>query len=279
MSYDGAMTTGRPSAHGFGTGLRHWRVARGLSQLDLAHAAGVSQRHLSFLETGRSRPSREMVLHLARALDIPPREQNILLTAAGHAPAFSETALQRLGEFTNALSTMLDGHEPNMAVVVDRRWNIVMSNGAAQRFIAWAIPEPPEWLTPPPNLMQLVFHPDGLRRVMDRWDEPASALLRRLERDAATYPSDDGLRDLLREVRGFPGVAELSAPFGPATPEDLVLVTTYRVDDGPVSLFTTIATIGDAHDLTLAELRIETFWPVDPVSASRWRDRFGGASA
>jgi transcriptional regulator with XRE-family HTH domain len=273
-----AMATTRgPST--FGAGLRQWRVTRGMSQLDLAHAADVSQRHVSFLETGRSRPSREMVLHLGRALDVPLREQNVLLTAAGHPPAFSETALDRLGEVERALRAMLDCHEPHMAVVVDRRWNVVMSNDAATRFLARVIPEPPEWLTARPNLMRLAFHPDGLRRVMDRWHEPAVALLRRLERDVASFPSDDGLRGLLSEVREYPGVSDLTTPLGPPTAEDPVLPATYRVDGEPISLFTTTSTIGGAHDLTLAELRIETFWPVDGESARRWIAHFGDASA
>jgi transcriptional regulator with XRE-family HTH domain len=249
-----------------------------MSQLDLASAADVSQRHISFLETGRSKPSREMVLHLGRTLDVPLREQNVLLTAAGYAPAHSETALERLGEIRTAISTMLDGHEPNMAIVLDRRWNVVASNAATTRFMAWAFAEPPGWIEPPPNLMRLVFHPEGLRTRMRAWEETASAMLRRLERDVAIHPSDGDLARLFVEIRAYPGVADLGPRTGPADADDLLLTTTYVVDGLPVSLFTTIAVIGDAHDLTLSELRIETFWPADRDSAERWEARFGSSS-
>lgn len=258
----------------FGTGLKQWRTERGMSQLDLASAADVSQRHISFLETGRSRPSREMVLHLGATLDVPRREQNVLLTSAGHAPAFSETALTDLEGILAAVEAMLRGHEPNMAVVLDRRWNVVAANRAVSMFMAWAFPDPPTWLEPPANLMRLLFHPEGLRRHMEGWEATAAAMLRRLDRDVATFPSDPHLARLAEEVRRYPGVGDLEPRMGPAEASDLLLTTTYRIDGDPISLFTTIAVIGDAHDLTLDELRIETFWPVDATSAERWRRRF-----
>lgn len=259
----------------FGRGLKHWRTARGMSQLDLAGAAEVSQRHISFLETGRSRPSREMVLHLGRTLEVPLREQNVLLTAAGHAAAYTETALEDLGGIRSAIDAMLDAHEPNMAIVLDRRWNVVAANQAATRFTAWAFPELPDWLEPPPNLMRLMFHPDGLRSRMAAWEHSAAPLLRRLERDAATFPTDAVLHRLLAEVRAYPDIDGLEGPSDDPSAGDLLVTTTYVVEDHPVSLFTTIAVIGDAHDVTLAELRIETFWPADRRSADRWTAAFG----
>ena len=268
-SYDGCMATT------FGSELRGWRTTRGMSQLDLASHADVSQRHISFLETGRSKPSREMVSHLARALQVPLREQNLLMLAAGHAPAYSETPLAELPAITDVLQFMLDAHEPNMAIVVDRRWNVVASNGAASRFLAWAFPEMPGWLTPPPNIMRLSLHPEGLRTRMAGWHAAGGALLRRLERDAASHPSDDELQRLVAEVRSYPDVDDFDG--GRRTPEasDLIVPTTYVIEGTEVSLFTTIAVIGDAHDLTLAELRIETFWPADPASRATWEAAFG----
>lgn len=254
----------------FGTELKHWRQSRGLSQLELASRAEVSQRHISFLETGRSKPSSEMVTHLGRTLDIPPREQNTLLAAAGHAAVFTETPLDRMAGVGAALEHILTGHEPYMAVVLDRRWNVVASNRAAGRFMGELFPDPPEWLTSPLNLMRLTFHPDGLRKHMVSWETAAVPLLRRLERDVATYPSDAELNRLLEEIRSFPGVSDLDMHKRNAVLGDLVLPTTYRVRGHEISMFTTIAIIGDAHDLTLAELRIETFWPADEGSANAW---------
>ncbi len=262
------------SGIGFGTQLRQWRSAGGFSQLDLAVRADVSQRHISFLETGRSRPSREMVIHLAHALDVPPREQNLLLLAAGHAPTFSETPLDDLEHISGVLDFILDAHEPNIAIVVDRQWNLIRSNRAATVFVSKLFPESVSWV-PPLNVMRVNFHPDGMRRHMLGWESTASALLRRLERDAAAHPHDEGLQELVDEVKSYPGVEPLSGSLPGAGAGDLLVPVTYLVDGQEVSLFTTIAVIGDAHDLTLAELRLETFWPLDPLSAERWRRMFG----
>ena len=268
-SYDLSMRTT------FGPELRQWRQLRGMSQMELATRADVSQRHISFLETGRSRPSREMVIHLGRTLDVPPREQNLLLSAAGHSPAFSETSIDDMPGVRRVLDRMLEAHEPYPALVVDRRWNVVVSNVAAGRFVGVLFPEPPSWIIPPLNLMRLAFHPDGLRSHMVGWEDTARAMYRRLERDVASFPSDSGLRDLLREVRDYPDVASLEAGWSEPSAEDLLVAATYRVGDTEISFLTTIAIIGDAHDLTVAELRIETFWPLDEVSASRWNELFG----
>jgi len=255
----------------FGAQLRQWRRAQGFSQLDLAARAEVSQRHVSFLETGRSRPSREMVIHLGQVLDVPPREQNLLLLAAGHAPAFTETPLDELEQIAGVLDFILEAHEPNIAIVVDRQWNLIRANRAATVFISTLFPAPPSWAVPPLNLMRLNFHPDGTRRHMVGWESTAAALLRRLERDVASHPHDRSLRDLLDEVRSYPRVDALPRPGPDPGAGDLLVPATYVIDGEEVSLFTTIAIIGDAHDLTLAELRLETFWPVDPSSAERWK--------
>lgn len=260
----------------FGSLLREWRRARGISQLELAMRADVSQRHISFLETGRSRPSTEMVVHLGRVLDVPPREQNLLLTAAGHAPAFTETPLARLDHIAGILDLMLEAHEPNIAIVVDRKWDLVRANGTATSFTAKLFPVPPNWMVPPLNVMRLNFRPDGLRQHMVGWEPTAAALLRRLERDVASHPNDRALRDLLDEVRSFPGVEELPSGTPATRAVDLVIPSTFLIEGQEISLFTTIAIIGDAHDLTLNELRLETFWPMDEASAERWNRLFKG---
>lgn len=248
--------------------LRDWRQDRGLSQLELAARAEVSQRHVSFIETGRSRPSREMVIHLGLVLDVPAREQNLLLLAADHAPAFDETPLDDLEHIAGVLDFILEAHEPNIAIVVDRGWNLVRANRAATRFTSILFPESPEWAAPRLNVMRLNFHPDGLRRHMVDWERTTAALLRRLERDVASHPHDPDLRALFDEVRAYPQVETLPRQLPGAG--DLLVPVTYAIHDEEVSLFTTIATIGDAHDLTLAELRIETFWPMDESSRRTW---------
>jgi transcriptional regulator with XRE-family HTH domain len=251
--------------------LRDWRRARGISQLELAVRADVSQRHISFLETGRSRPSPEMVIHLGEVLTVPPREQNLLLTAAGHAPVFTETPLAELDHIGGVLDFILEAHEPNMAIVVDRRWDLVRANSAAMTFTSKLFPTPPNWLEPPLNVMRLNFHPDGLRRHMVDWELTAAALLSRLERDVAQHPHDRALGELLQEVRGYAEVGRLPTRSAGGRTTDLLVPLTLLIDGEETSLFTTIATIGDAHDLTLDELRIETFWPLDSASAERWK--------
>ena len=259
---------------GFGEQLKDWRGLRGLSQLDLAIRAEVSQRHISFIETGRSQPSREMVVHLGTILEVPPREQNVLLTAAGYAPRFSETPLEELDAISEVLQFMLQAHMPYMALVVDRQWNVVAANEATMSFASKLLAGSPFAVEPPLNVMRVNFHPEGLRPHMVDWEVTAAALLRRLRRDAGTYPSDGSIQELLAEVLEYPEVAELQRQPYVGEGTDLLVPATYIIDDEPVSLFTTIAIVGDAHDLTLAELRLETFWPVDEESAKRWAKMF-----
>ena len=211
-----------------------------------------------------------MVTHLGLVLDIPPRERNLMLVTAGHAPSNTETPLGDLDEVSGVIDTMLDAHMPNMAIVVDRQWNLVRTNAAGALFTSLMFPAPPSWIEPPLNIMRLSLHPEGLRRHMLNWDSTAGALLRRLQRDAQQHPHDDSLQTLLDDVLAYPDVGSLrSADHGPR-PDELLVPATYVLDGEPVSFFTTIARIGDAHDLTLAELRIETFWPLDADSSDRW---------
>jgi len=260
----------------YGDLLKQWRSTRGVSQLDLATRAGVSQRHVSFIETGRSRPSAEMVTHLGITLDAPPRERNRMLLAAGYAPAYSETPLDELDDVGRVLDVILESHMPNPAFVVDRRWNLTLPNQAALTLTGLLFPTPPSWIQPPLNIMRLSFHPEGTRPYMEDWEDTASFLLRRLERDAASHPSDSGLQDLLAEVLSYPDVSELRDTPALPSADELLVTATYNLKNTPVSFFTTISVIGDAHDLTLAELRLETFWPSDAESAAHWANLTGG---
>lgn len=243
--------------------------------MELAARAGVSQRHVSFLETGRSGPSREMVLHLASALRVPLREQNVLLSASGHAPAYSETSLESHPGVRDALGFMLEAHEPNMAFVIDRRWDVVLLNEPAGRFLTWAFPETPPWPTTHPNVMLMCLRPDGLRPHMAGWERSAAALLRRLQRDVASFPSDEDLAALLAEVRAQPGCERLAVDRYVPDTRDRVVATAFVIDGEEVSFFATIAVVSEANDLTLSELRILTLWPTDEQSADRWSRHFG----
>lgn len=216
-----------------------------------------------------------MVVHLGHILEIPPRELNVFLMSAGLAPAHQETPLDDLGEIATVLDFILAVHEPNMAVVVDRGWDVVRVNRSASLLTARLLGDPPSWAGPRPNVMRLHFHPDGLRRHMPEWGTNAAALLRRLDRDVAMYPNDRRLRKLAAEVHGYPDVDSLPRYPDPPSGEDLLVPIAYTIGGETVRLFTTIATIGDAHDLTLAELRIETFWPMDDPSRRTWADLIG----
>ena len=249
----------------YGTTLRTWRSARRLSQLDLATVADVSQRHVSFLETGRAKPSREMVIHLALALDIPHRERNKMLAAAGYAPEYPETAITApaLEQVRGILDAILRSHEPFPAIVVDRGWDVVMANEAAMRFTA-------SMLSPsgdgPINALKLILHPDGVRRFIVNWEQVAALALRRLDHEIAYRATDEILLDLRHEIAGYPGIADLRTTTTTPNAEDLLIPVHYRIEGHDVRLFSTIATIGDARDITLEELRLESFFAADTAS-------------
>ena len=243
--------------------LREWRNRRRMSQLDLALEANVSARHLSFVETGRSKPSREMVLTLAEHLEVPLREQNALLLAAGYAPAFSETPLdtELMGPVRHALDTILAGHEPYPAVIVDREWEIVASNGPAGMLLE-GVSE--ELLAPPANALRITLHPDGMAPRIGNFEEWSGHLLTRLRRQAL-LSQDRALAELERELLGYPGVQQ---PSGIAEPEEMLFVPLrLRLpNDTVLSLFSTVATFGTALDVTLEELSIEAFFPADDAT-------------
>jgi transcriptional regulator with XRE-family HTH domain len=253
------MTTSRTTSRGAGDLLRHWRQQRRRSQLDLALDTGVSARHLSFVETGRARPSSSLLLALAEQLDVPLRERNALLLAAGYAPAYSETDLD--GEQARAaresLVHLLAGHEPYPAVVFDRYGDVVLSNRAVGPLLAGA---DPVLLGPPVNIYRLGLHPGGLApRVRDRsgWTAHLVHRLTRLVR----LTGDRRLGELLSEVRGYPGVSEALAE-RPAR-DELLMTVHLAHPDGDLTLHTTVTSFGDPHDVTLSELAVESFFPAD----------------
>ena len=261
--------TATTTAHTFGELLRERRRSRRYSQLDLAAIAGVSQRHLSFLETGRSRPSREMVGHLAATLDLPLRDHNQLMLAAGFAPVYPETALDEpaMDQVRAVLESILAAHEPYPALVIDRRWDVVLSNDAASRLTVAMIDPTTAPVEQGVNIARLAFHPGGLRAVTANWPEVAASLLERLEREAADRPGDQVLAALLAEMLAYPGVAELRREPRLPSGDDLLLPVHYRTGNVDVQLISTIATIGAPYDITLEELRLELFYPADDDSA------------
>jgi transcriptional regulator with XRE-family HTH domain len=241
--------------------IRDWRQRRRLSQLDLALEAGVSTRHLSFVETGRARPSAEMVLHLADQLDVPLRERNQLLLAAGYAPQYAARSLEdpEMAHVRDALGRVLSGHEPYPALAVDRRWNLVASNAALGPLLEGASPE---LLQPPVNCMRLALHPDGIAPRTINLGEWRAHLLHRLERQIA-LTSDEQLRELLDELQSYP------APDGeyPADPTDIMVELRLASDAGELAFFSTVTTFGTAVDITVSELSIEAFFPADAHTA------------
>jgi transcriptional regulator with XRE-family HTH domain len=244
-----------------GTLLRDWRRRRRLSQLDLALEAGVSARHLSFLETGRSKPSREMVLHLSEQLEVPLRDRNRLLLAAGFAPAFEERPIDapEMAPVREALDKILTGHEPYPALVVDRWWNLQAANRSIGMFIELV---PPHLMEPPVNVLRASLHPEGMASRILNYGEWRAHLVDRLRRQVA-LTADERLADLLAEVTEYPG--DTDEVHGGGTE----IAVPLRFDAGAQELtfFSTIATFGTAVDITLAELAIEAFFPADQATA------------
>ncbi len=267
------MATG---ASAIGVLLREWRAAQGLSQLALALAAGVSSRHLSFIETGRAEPSRAMVLRLAETLDVPLRERNALLTAAGFAAQFRESGLDDvdLAPVRRALGLVLRSHEPYPALVVDGVWNVLLANASFERLLPALLPA--EALPRPPyNVMRLTFDPAGLRPFIANWEQVAHVLGQRIKRKLRAPRLEPGRARLLEELLAYPGVREAVAS-GPLPPEAEVVMP-LRIDkDGlRLSWFSTIATIGIPRDVTLEELHIESLFPADDATEAAVRGGLG----
>lgn len=246
----------------FGRELRRWRDLRRHSQLDLAATADVSQRHLSHLETGRSKPSREMVLCLSQALDLPLRARNELLGAAGFAPIFPERDLNDAGDtqVRQVLQRVLDAHEPAPAYVVDRTWDLVQANAATAR-LTGLLPDPEAAADAAGgNVLRLLLHPEVLRPHVVNFGEVSAALLQRLRREVAHHGGDDQLAGLLADAEELAGA--ITPPRVPSA-RDLAVPLHLDLGGRHLRLLTMIATIGAAHDVTVAELRIETLLPAD----------------
>ncbi|TQM03866.1 helix-turn-helix domain-containing protein [Pseudonocardia kunmingensis] len=254
--------------------LRQWRQRRRLSQLDLALAAETSARHLSCVETGRARPSREMVLRLSTALDVPLRERNALLLAAGYAPAYRESSLddEDMAAVRSAVEVMLTAHEPYPAVLVDRCWNVLGAN-RGMAVLMDGVPE--RLLAPRPNVFRLALHPDGLAARLVNLSEVRTLFLDRLQRQV-NASGDPELRALLDEVGRYPAPASDGAAGSDREPRrasPIEVPLQIRTPQGVLSMFSTMATFGAPADVTLSELAIELFYPLDEFTSAALRTR------
>ncbi len=256
--------------------LRHWRSQRRRSQLDLALDVGISARHLSFIETGRSRPSAQVLMQLAAQLDLPLRERNRLLLAAGYAPRYAERDFEAesMAPVRQALQRLLDAHHPYPGIVLDRRWNVVMSNGAAQGLTGLLSPA---LAVPPLNIFRVSLHPEGMAAHTSNFAEWGSYMLDALHRWVLSS-DDEVLRELEREVRGYPNVAALLAQADPVAETQvpaLLVPCVLELPVGRLSMFTTLTTFGTARDVTLDELSVEMFYPSDAASEALLRAMAG----
>lgn len=258
---------GRP----LGRLLREWRAARGMSQLDLAMRAGFSPRHVSFIETGRTQPSRQALLALAETLEVPLRERNRLLEAGGYAGVYRQTPLAagEMAHVRGVLQFILDRHDPYAAVVLDRYANCLMANRAAAHLLAALVDA--SLLGEHANHLRLLFHPLGVRRWIVNWPEVARHILGRAERELSEPAADDEAAALLEELRGYAGPLWHDRAPRAVSAADLLLPIHIRTDRLELRLFSTIMTLGTPQDVTLQELRIETFFPADQASEAVWK--------
>lgn len=256
------------SATGVGPMVKEWRRRRSRSQLDLALEVAVSPRHLSFVETGRSRPSPGLVLAVAHHLDVPLRERNAMLIAAGHAPRFLETDIEHtsLEPIMSPLRQLLDAHDPYPAIVLDRHWDILLANGAAQRLVSLL---PAELAGRPTNMFRASLHPDGFAAFTANFDVWGSYLVDQLTR-LVRITRDPVLKDIEAEVTAYPNVRHLlddqrwNAPITePASP---LIPCIIDLGNGSLSMFTTMTTFGTPRDITLDEITIELFYPSDDAT-------------
>lgn len=248
--------------------IKHWRGRRGLSQLDLALAADVSARHVSFLETGRAQPSQEMILRLASALNVPLRDQNALLLAAGFPEAFPEPSIEKVlpsSPIHMAIERMLEQQEPYPLTVLDARYDVIRLNRGAQRLFAHVL-EDPSAVGPKPNIFHVLFDPRLARKFVLEWERVAKSLLMRLHRECLEKPSDTELAALTRSLLEYPDVPkdwqvpDLSAPSEPCL--------SFRLKRGPLELafLTTVTVFNAPQNVTLEELRIESYFPLDEAT-------------
>ncbi len=255
--------------------LRAWRRRRGASQLALALQSGVSQRHVSFLESGRARPSREMVVQLSTALDVPLRQRNEMLLAAGFAPAYRESnlAAPELAPVRRAIDFMLKQQEPYPAVVIDRLWNLLQANEAANAFTVFlfeGMPPPP----PPgkaPNLLRWILDPRALRLKISNWEEVARYLVSTTYAEILAAGGEPRALAFIEEIMAYPDVPASFRKLRFEERPGPVLTVDYLVGGKALSVFTTIATLGTPQDITLQEVRVESFFPADDRSDALFR--------
>jgi len=258
------------TSNGAGPLLREWRGRRRQSQMELAYAAGVSPKHLSFVETGRAKPSPELLLTLASHLEVPLRDRNSLLLAAGYAPRYQETAIddpasQRVRA---SLERLLATHDPYPGVVLDRRWNIVLSNAGARSLTAGL---PAHLVTPTANVFRVSLHPEGLAAITVNFDEWAIYLLSQLHR-LVSASADAELAAMEREILAYPNVAAVLVDGAPAWDDSQLLVPCRMVVGGvELSMFTTLTAFGTPRDITLDELAVELFFPADDATVAALR--------
>jgi transcriptional regulator with XRE-family HTH domain len=250
--------------------LRQWRAARRMSQLDLALEAEISSRHLSYVESGKAQPSREMMLRLADALAVPLRERNGLLNAAGFAPIYRETGLTtpEMALARRAVEVILKQQEPYPAIVVDRHWDLVLVNKGATKLLQFLLGRQIE----DRNIARHIFNPDFLRPYFANWEEVAGDVVRRLHQEIAWNSTDEVLPKLLAEILSYPDVPkqwrtrELEAAVPP------LLTCIFRKQETELRFFSTYTTFATPHDVTLEELRIESCFPADDRTAKTWND-------
>jgi transcriptional regulator with XRE-family HTH domain len=252
-----------------GQQLRSWRERRRVSQLDLSLQAGISARHLSFVETGRSKPSSGLILRLTEELDVPLRERNALLLAGGFAPAYPEHGLDAppLSAITEAMRQVITAHLPNPALAVDGHWELIDGNDAVFRLVEGTSPE---LMEPPVNVLRVSLHPDGMApRILNlaQWRQHVLFRLRR----QADRSGDPFLHELHEELSGYPGGDGAGQPDGAAEAADVVLPMRIRVGDAELSFLSTTTVFGSPLDITVAELAIESFYPADGATASFMR--------
>lgn len=253
--------------------IRDWRQQRRLSQLELALEAEISQKHLSFVESGRSQPSRDMVLLLAEHLGVPLRERNTLLLAAGYAPVYLERALEdpAMQAAKAAIDLVLTGHEPYPALAVDRHWTLLAANAAVAPLLALVVEA--ELLRPPVNVLRLALHPGGLAAATVNFDEWRAHILARL-RQQVRIAADPVLADLLAELLAYPASA-LGSGSGrvpmPVVEPAIAVPLRLRVGDGVLSFISTTTVFGTPVDITLSELALETFFPADAATGAALR--------
>ncbi len=274
-----APAQGGSSSSGVGRMLRHWRTERRISQLDLALQAEVSTRHLSFIENGRAKPSRQMVLLLSSALEVPLRERNTLLLAAGYAPAYRETSLEdpMMAEVRLALQMILRQHDPFGAVVVNRHWDIVMASDSWRRMMAALgaaqCPSQPLEVVPAPrpNIVRSLLAPGPLRQSIRNWEQLARASVARARRDASRDPAAE---EVLRQAVAESGRPDLWDDAALVSPQSLLIPVELEVGGTVLRLLSTISTLGTAQDITLQELHIESFHPADAETDAWIRSAF-----